>query len=290
MTTLDLFCGIGGWGRHDGLDIDQDVRATRTNAGLTTRLVDVSAVPQAVITSTFGGVEGVVASPPCPPFSAVGTGGGVKDIDTLVAVIDAFGRGLDSRRYTREICNDPRSILSVEPLRWTLLLRPQWTAWEQVIGALTIYQAAGRVLADHDYSVWVGILDANDYGVPQNRRRAILIASRTELAACPPPTERRVMSDVLTPPCAGAVLRMGRSRGTSRGCDQPAPTMMFGKSPNDVAWYSPAGEQLQSLSLPDALVLQTFPADYPVAGGKVSRYHQVGDAIPRALADAILCS
>lgn len=244
-------------------------------------------VPAAVMLNTYDGVEGIVASPPCPPFSATGTGDGVKDIASLIAAIGYLARGIDTRREIRDGCADPRSLLSVEPLRWVLTLRPQWTAWEQVPGGLPIWQAAAQVLADCGYSVWVGMLDAYDYGVPQNRKRAILMAHRSRMVSMPTPTTHRVMRQVVEGPHPDAVLRMGRSRGTARTLDEPAPTIMFGKSPNDVGWYMD-GIQLQSLSLREALALQTFPADYPVAGKKVSSYRQVGDAVPRLLGDEIL--
>lgn len=291
--TLDLFCGIGGWGQHRGVDTSRDVAATRSAAGLDTLVADVSMVPDVVVRSTFAGVEGIVGSPPCPPFSATGNGQGVKDIELLEQAIEGFGQGQDCRRQIRALCADDRSILAVEPLRWVLLLEPEWCAWEQVIGAAPVWRAAAQVLADHDYSVWTGILDANDYGVAQSRRRAILMASKTRLVSCPrahpvSATGLSVIADVVDPPTSDAVLRMGRSRGTKRNRDQPAPTIMFGKSPNDVGWYRPDGSFIESLSIEDALRLQGFRADYPLAGGKVSRYRQVGDAVPRPLAEAVL--
>lgn len=114
------------------------------------------------------------------------------------------------------------------------------------------------------------------------------MAHRTRLVTKPPPRERKVMGDVLTGPQPDALLRMGRSRGTQRGLDQPAPTIMFGKSPSGVAWYRPDGSKIRALELEEALVLQGFPADYPVQGGKTSRFHQVGNAVPPPLADAII--
>lgn len=290
MDTLDLFCGAGGWGDHYGIDSDQDVGQTRAAAGLQTSVADVGAVPMSVIKSTFEGIVGMVASPPCPPFSTAGSRAGAEDMDNILAAVTTQGYGMDTRRAYGDQCVDARSMLSAEPLRWTMALRPEWTAWEQVVGALPIFTAAGRILADNEYSVWVGILDAHDYGVPQNRRRVILMAHRKRMVSMPPRVvPSLVMRQVVEGAHTDALLCMGRSRGTKRTLDEPAPTIMFGKSPNDVGWYTPHSfVQLAPLSLREALILQTFSPDYPLRGSKESKYRQVGDSIPRSLASAIL--
>lgn len=284
--SVDLFAGIGGWGAHMGFESDDDVVATRRACGLETIQVDVSRVPPRAMPPSTG----QCASPPCPPFSATGNGEGRKDLELLAAGARDLGIGRDCRPDVRESAEDPRSVLSLEPLRWALAVEPEWVAWEQVIGALPVWEACAQVLADRQYSVWVGIMDAWDYGSPQTRRRAILMAHRSRLVSKPSPIEPRlVLEDVLGnwgP--EGMVLRMGRSRGTARRLDQPSPTMMFGKSPSGVAWYGPGGDLIRPISLEEALIIQGFPADYALRGGKISQYRQIGNAVPRPMAEAIL--
>jgi DNA (cytosine-5)-methyltransferase 1 len=83
------------------------------------------------------------------------------------------------------------SILVVEPLRWALATRPDWIALEQVPPVLDLWRAFAVILERHGYSVWTGILEAERYGVPQTRERAVLMASRTGVAHPPRATHQR---------------------------------------------------------------------------------------------------
>ena len=86
------------------------------------------------------------------------------------------------------------SLLVVEPLRWALALEPRWIALEQVPPVLPIWQAMAEVLREHGYSVWTGKLDAERFGVPQTRCRAILIASLDREVREPPATHQRYIA------------------------------------------------------------------------------------------------
>ena len=63
-------------------------------------------------------------------------------------------------------------------MRYLHDLRPEWAALEEVPDVLPLWQQYAEILRGWGYSVWCGVLNAADYGVPQTRRRAILIASR----------------------------------------------------------------------------------------------------------------
>ena len=75
VVIVDLFAGAGGWDeavRHlqlgpvAGIELDPVVGATRTAAGHATIRADVAGYP----TGPFAGrVKGLIASPPCQPFS-----------------------------------------------------------------------------------------------------------------------------------------------------------------------------------------------------------------------------
>lgn len=186
---VDLFAGPGGWSvaardlgcLEVGIEHDAAACATRAAAGLLTIRADVAAYP----TAPFRGrITGLIASPPCPAFSAAGKREGADHIDELVAAIHR-------RDWAARPSPDPLVWLSLDVGRWLDDLRPDWVALEQVPAVLPLWQAFAHVLRAEGYSAWAGILNAADYGVPQTRRRAILMASRVRSVEPPPPTHDR---------------------------------------------------------------------------------------------------
>jgi DNA (cytosine-5)-methyltransferase 1 len=114
-----------------------------------------------------GQVDLVFGGPPCQGFSVIGKRGGD---DTRNALSFAFGR----------IVRD---------------LRPRAFILENVPGMRTASGLGGRPLLDHligrlrraGYRVAAPlVLNAADFGVPQDRRRLLLVGVRSDLAAAPP--------------------------------------------------------------------------------------------------------
>ncbi|MFF5470022.1 DNA cytosine methyltransferase [Streptomyces achromogenes] len=194
--VLDLFAGPGGWSeglrflglRDIGIEIDPAACATRAAAGHTTIRADVAVYPTAPFRSK---VSGLVGSAPCQPFSAAGLRTGVDDMALCHQGLDDLARGRDTRVSLRDACSDPRSLLVVEPLRYALDLRPDWIALEEVPAVLPLFEHTARILRSLGYSVWTGVLNAANYGVPQTRRRAVLLASLHHPAAPPEPTHAK---------------------------------------------------------------------------------------------------
>jgi DNA (cytosine-5)-methyltransferase 1 len=67
-------------------------------------------------------------------------------------------------------------------------------AWEQVPTVLPVWEACAEVLRAEGWNVWTGLLHAEQYGVPQTRKRAFLLASRDHEVAPPAPTHSRYYS------------------------------------------------------------------------------------------------
>ncbi len=100
------------------------------------------------------------------------------------------------------------------------------------------------------------------------------------------------------------VLRMStQANAAVRPTTEPAPTIMFGERSNDARIY-PAGhtvrgqketaatrsEHSRPITIQEAAILQSFPADYPWQGSKTHQGLQVGNAVPPLLATHILAA
>lgn len=213
--AVDLFAGPGGWDVAArsldlsvlGIEFDHAACETRRAAGLPTVEGDVRDYSPLDFVNYRDGVRyyprGLIASPPCQTFSAAGKGSGRKALDDVLLLVKA----LEHRENISVLLSqfdDERTGLVVEPLRWALTaidagIPYEWIALEQVPAVLPVWEAVADVLRRAGYSVDTGKLSAEQYGVPQTRKRAILVAKLEETvpgsflvhpAELPAPTHR----------------------------------------------------------------------------------------------------
>lgn len=185
MQIVDLFAGPGGWseglkhlGLHDiGIEWDEMACRTRAAAGHISIRTDVHDYPP----ERFLGYDGLIASPPCTAFSTAGAKEGRKHIKTLISQIL-------TQDWTPIPDVEPTVWLPLEVGRWVEGMRPRWIACEQVPPAYVLWEAYEPWLRSLGYSTWSGVLNAADYGVPQTRQRAFLLASLDHMVGPPEPT------------------------------------------------------------------------------------------------------
>ena len=192
--VLDAFAGPGGWdtglrlagytGYVLGIEHDQAACRTAVAAGHPRVRADVASFP---LDHLAGEVEGLIASPPCQAWSNAGKRDGFADQARVYERIAAFANG---RTPTKVEWVDERSKLTAEPMRWAVALRPRWIALEQVPPVLELWEYTAVFLRQLGYAVWTGILSAEEYGVPQTRRRAILTARLGGPVRRPAPTHQ----------------------------------------------------------------------------------------------------
>lgn len=203
MIALDLFAGTG-WGvacqrlgiEEYGVEIMPEAVATREANGMTTVYRDV----WEGLDFDFGhpsvrDYDLLIASPPCQTFSMAGGGAGRKALDEVLGLIDAKAyRDVEAlRRFGDE--HDPRTALVLTPLAHVYRDVPTFVVFEQVPPVLPVWGRCAEEMRRWGYSVWTGVLNAEQYGVPQTRRRAILIARADGREAKPPtPTHSRYYS------------------------------------------------------------------------------------------------
>ncbi|MEV6353625.1 DNA cytosine methyltransferase [Streptomyces hydrogenans] len=291
-----------------GIEYDQDACETRSKAGLATLQGDVRDFGP----HKFPNATVLAGGPPCQTFTVAGGGAGRRALDEVIGFVQRMAEGEDVRSKLADL-DDERTGLVLEPLRWALEAlkdgRPyEAIVLEQVPAVLPVWEEYQKVLAAAGYSVPdPKVLHTEQYGVPQTRRRAILVARLNGPAALPDPTHRLYrkgvprdqgnpdqhpwvpMSAVLDRSRAFEVISNygtggdPKSRGR-RTSEEPAFTVTGKVSRNRVVGLD--GTELPRFTESEAGLLQTFPGDYPWAGRAVAQ--QIGNAIPPLLGKAVL--
>lgn len=165
LKVLDLFCGCGGISEGYALagfeiagGIDFNEFATNTfkhnfkNAIV--HNIDITEFPDHQISEEYGDVDVIVGGPPCQGFSS-------------------------ANRWQKEM-DDPRNKLFFEYIRFVQIIHPKVIMIENVRGLLTrdngyAIKRIEEILGSAEYNIKFRVLDASEYGVPQNRKRAIIV-------------------------------------------------------------------------------------------------------------------
>jgi len=192
---IDLFCGCGGLSlgfEKAGFDIafavDMWKDAVDTynfnHKKSVAECMDIKSLTRDRlnrINDEAGGIVGIIGGPPCQGYSTVGT----RDI------------------------NDPRNHLYLEYCRIVQEINPTFFLIENVKGLITLSGGMFkddivRRFSELGYSVKYKVLNAADYGVPQNRQRVFFVGIKNKSFIFPEPipghlTAKDAISDLITP-------------------------------------------------------------------------------------------
>jgi len=221
------------------------------------------------------------------------------------------------------LITDERNYLYKEFLRCLRQVQPKFFIAENVKGLLTL--ADGKILEamieeyrEEGYVVNAYLVNAKDYGVPQDRERVFIIGVRKDVDftyKLPDPTHGEgrekpyvTLRDAighLKPSEIGEYDQSGfssryLSRNRKRGWDEVSftiqasgrhaplhpsgdPMIKVGKD----KWILPETSEHRKLSYVECALIQTFPPNYTWKGSLSSIYRQIGNAVPCLLAKAI---
>ncbi|MCE9652088.1 MAG: DNA cytosine methyltransferase [Nitrosarchaeum sp.] len=156
-----LSCGLGMAGMKCALAVDNNKEAIKTfeenHRGVPTYVDDVSRLKGSVLKKILDGkkISLVCGGPPCQGMSTVGEG----------------------------IPDDPRNFLFLQFVRIVKTIRPEFVLMENVTGLLgkkneKILNGVLKEFNKIGYTMHVRVMSAENYGVPQKRRRTIFIGNR----------------------------------------------------------------------------------------------------------------
>jgi DNA (cytosine-5)-methyltransferase 1 len=215
--------------------------------------------------------------------------------------------------------NDPRNQLFLEYVRFLKAIQPKTFVMENVPGLVAgsmkgIFQEMIQTLSEQGYEVRARILNAAHYGVPQCRRRLIVIGFRNDLGIIPlhpqpnslPVTFRQAVSglsdhDLLIHPTGQALklakaLRPGEcgadlhQRFAQKGndfslirlaWDKPSPTVCKTIRPGQCGLLHPDEDRF--LSIGELKRVCSFPDDFELLGSFEARWGRLGNAVPPLL-------
>lgn len=262
LAGNDIAVGIDFW--------DSALSVYEANFNHPTLKVDLSKVEEAVpIIATFH-PQMIIGGPPCQDFSSAGK----RNEDN--------GRG--------DLTVDYAKIISI--------IRPKWFVMENVARIVKTQKLveARRIFHDAGYGLTQTVLDASLCGVPQARKRFVLVGCLDEQDDFMTETfkSRQSKKHMTVAEYFGDELdikyyyrhpRSYKRRGIF-SVDEPSPTIRGVNRPVPDGYPIHPGDPVKSVDGIRALTteersrIQTFPVDFKFLGSKTDREQMIGNAVP----------
>jgi DNA (cytosine-5)-methyltransferase 1 len=214
--------------------------------------------------------------------------------------------------------DDKRNILYKYFVSLVELKQPYAFIAENVKGILTlgdgaIIEAIIEDFSDKGYNVFPNLVNAADYGVPQDRWRVFMVGFRKDLNITefkfPEPFDKRVtLAEALkgmpepnaNDICNASFSSRYMSRNRRRGWEDVSYTIpamskqvpLHPSSPcmiklGEDKWKFGDNGITRRFSWQEAAVIQTFPRNMQFVGNLTSKYRQIGNAVPVKLAEVV---
>lgn len=296
FTAVSLFCGAGG------LDLGFD------RAGFRTLWANDFNADACKTHQNWSNAEVV-----CADISKIEVGA-IPDSDVILGGFPCQGFSLSGPRKI----DDSRNTLYKHYVRIVAAKKPKIFVGENVKGLLTMGngQIIEAIIDDFSacgYNVFYKLVNAKDFGVPQDRERVIICGFRKDLGIEKfdlkiPCVEVMTLGqalqgmpevskdDVCNAPYSSRYMSRNRKRGWNE-VSYTIPAMakqvtLYPGSPDmekidrDV-WKFGKNGVTRRLSWREAAVIQTFPKELEFYGDITSKYKQIGNAVPVKLAEYV---
>lgn len=238
----------------------------------------------------------------------------IPDADIMLGGFPCQGFSLSGPRKI----DDSRNVLYKHYVRIVKSKKPLMFVGENVKGLLTmgngsIIEAIVAEFADCGYDVFYKLINAKDYGVPEDRERVIIVGFRKDLGIhdfeFPHPrsyrvTMREALKNIPEPSpdevCSAPYSSRYMSRNRKRDWDDVSYTIpamakqvtLWPGSPDMKKietdhWEFGTDGITRRFSWREAAAIQTFPPQVEFYGNLTSKYKQIGNAVPVKLAEII---
>jgi len=283
-VVLDLFAGCGGLSlgfeaagfKTVGYEMNPDAAATYNK-----NMIGRCLVEKLTLETEYPDAQIVIGGPPCQPFSVGGNQNGVNDSR------NGFPFFVDAIKKVKP------AVFLFENVRG-LLYSNKW-----------YFEIVVEELKSLGYQVEFKLLNAVNYGVPQNRERLFLIGHNSEFAF--PDTEPKKVNVgeaigdlMITTPQESKFLTASQDAYIAKYekaskcvnprdlyADRPSRTLtcrnLSGATGDMHRVRLPDGRRRRIL-IEEASRLQSFPDHFEFMGAETSQFNQIGNAVPPLLA------